>query len=357
MKRNLIVASISQVNNYIFYCIKNGTGLYRYDIETGKNKKVGCFKSEGNNGVELYKFSFVWNNLIFFIPNKAMEVAIYDSQKEKLFYDATYNQMVDYLRNKEPVMIDICRVRQIGECVYATGCWSDPYIYKMNIPEKKGYKLDIIEEKIVRNNIRVSIESCFWSGEKCIFPAYEKNFIYEVNVVTEQMTERKISDSISCAHSVAIVKDREFILENNGFNLLELGADMKKNKVIYEGEHERVTNKYLYYIIQEIDNKLYLIPQIEGEVPILIYDIDMDKMEQVRDEWKGKIRWLAKWKNKLIMFLIDKNKILILEDDRIISNFSFEMDDDTVLPYYPKDIVKETDLWSLDYLLNYIGTK
>lgn len=127
-KRLSINGATILVDNYIFFAINNGNGLFCFDLNDKSLTFLGQFPGEDRNQHDLYYTAVKYRHYLIFPPHYAKKFAVYDIEK-RIFTEW------DFL----PQMKD----REVGRAVlykdriYLFGTWVNPYLLKIDLLKKE----------------------------------------------------------------------------------------------------------------------------------------------------------------------------------------------------------------------------
>ncbi len=169
-------------NNKAYGASADFNGLFKIDMQSGKCKYIDAFPDEDLNGKRLYFSAAYYKDKVFFAPQSAEHIAIYDTinnEIEMIAFDV--NPTLKFNKNMKFADIVV-----LGENIFLIGA-TYPYILRIDAEtyELEYISLDTEESFCFRKG------GCI-NGENFFVPSVNSNLVLEFNMKTKQVIFHKI---------------------------------------------------------------------------------------------------------------------------------------------------------------------
>jgi len=347
--RQALVATIIQHNEYVYFSIKNGVGFYRINLATGIIEKLADFSFAGQKRTDLYRFAFMCHEKIYFVPNNAKDVAVFEINSGEMKYDSSYNEMVAFLSTVDMTQA-VYNTQTFDGIVYVIGIWSNPFIYKMDIAKKKGERLSEIERTLDLGHTRLSLDNCCWENGNCYISEYDMAKIYKIDFASNSADIIYENKEINNIHGMICEDSNCYILSDNGKSLYSV--DLITRQYIQICEYSRnLKAMNMYSAITKISDKIYFIPDSETNADMIIFDCTRKEIVNTLIQNIGNISWINRWRNKLIVYACDQNLIRMLDGIQCIREYPIKDEETNIVSYYLGRKMDETGVWTLEEFL------
>lgn len=317
-------------------------GLFKIDMLSGECKYINAFPGEDMEGKRLYFAAAYYNGKVFFAPQSAEHIAIYDIDNDKIItISIDADESIKFNRNMKFADILVYE-REI----FLFGA-TYPYVLKL---DAETYQLEYIP---------IDIEECFCfrkggciKGESYFIPSVNSNVVLEFNLKEKQTTIHRIPCEFTGSWSMC--SDGRFfwlIPRGKGSGFVRWNKDTNQAIVLKDFPKDFLGDSNAMYIKSYYSNGyVWAIPEQAN----MFLKIDVDSLKIEREDRfpilvGEKVGFYFERRNDIYLVKKEINQPFFGQDGN--DYFKINMDDFSMVPY--KFLFTEGyKKFKYDYMLN-----